>query len=234
NNGYAAGNNAGLDYLKEKFGLFDYIIISNPDIEVHLQAIEACRDFLENHDTMALAAPRMHGPDGLPHHLSGWKERTFLCDLAYSSGLLSRTVGMYRETYPESYFQGEYSRVDCAAGSFFMIKGPVFYEIGKFDPNTFLYYEEDILGVRIKRAGYEEAVLNRFGFTHFEGTSVNRSLSMVKKYLTMQKSRIYFQRHYRRINFAQLLVLYAATLLGLTEKLVKAVFYRFHDGHPAA
>ena len=34
NGGYSYGNNIGLNYLESKYGLFDYIIISNTDIEI--------------------------------------------------------------------------------------------------------------------------------------------------------------------------------------------------------
>ena len=222
NGGYAAGNNLGLRLIEQ--GGYDYVIISNPDVEVRLDAIEQCVRFLREHEGYAAAAPRMFRLNGEPHRLAGWRERTFLCDLAYSSGLLSRLIGMYRETYPAGYFDSPFSDVDCVAGSFFMIKSGFFKEMGYFDPHTFLYYEEDILGYKLKRAGYKSAVLNTCGFIHFEESSVGRSVGRVKKYLLMQKSRLYFQRHYRRINVGLYAVLLLATLLGLAEKSLKALF----------
>ena len=226
NDGYARGNNQAIAYLEKHYDMFDYIIISNPDIEVEEQAITDCVDFLENHPGYAVAAPRMFIPDGQPHHLAAWKERSLLCDLAYSSGVLSRTIGMYRETYPPNYFETPYSEVDCVAGSFFVIKHSVFKESGYFDPKTFLYYEEDILGVKLKRAGYKEAVLNTCRFTHYESVSVNLNVNLLKKYLWMQKSRIYYQKKYRRINLLQLFSLYAATALGTVEKSLKLLLHR--------
>lgn len=223
NEGYAAGNNAGIRMLERKFGPFDAYLISNTDIEVHVQAIERCAAALRADPSLAVAAPRMFRPDGTPHPLSGWRERTLLCDLAYSSGLLSRLLGMYRETYPPEHFDGKICEADCVAGSLFMVRGSALREIGYFDPATFLYYEEDILGRRLRDAGYRLAVLGDCRYIHHEGTTVSRSVDLLGRYRMMQRSRIYFQRRYKKVSPAGCALLYAATALGLAEKAARTV-----------
>lgn len=227
NEGYARCNNAGIAWLTERYGAPDYLVISNTDVEVEERSMEQCAAFLEEHPGYAAVAPRMFRPDGTPHHLSGWKERTTLCDVAYSAGLLSRLLGMYRETYPDDYWKTPYSPVDCVNGSFFMIRGPVFRQMGYFDEHTFLYYEEDILGFRLKRMGCRLAVLNDCRFIHYENVTVARSMNLLKKYVIMQRSRLYFHRHYRRVGPGGYAALCAATCLGYVEKAVKTFYYRF-------
>lgn len=222
NNGYSAGNNRGIEKLDE-LGSFKYIIISNPDIFIEEKAVAACIDFLEKNEDYAIAAPRMHTKDGKPHHLAAWNERTFLCDLAYSSGILSRTVGMYRECYDESFFKKEIATVDCVAGSFFVISRKALKKVGNFDTNTFLYYEEDILGYKLKRLGLKTALLCREKFLHCEGNSVNKSFNYLKRYRTMQKSRLYFHRTYLKTPKHRYFILLLATLLGTLEKSVKTI-----------
>lgn len=225
NTGYAAGNNIGLKLIEQEGGS-QFIIISNPDVFVEESAIAACVDFLRKHEDYAVAAPRMCSADGTPHHLAAWHERTFLCDLAYSSGILSRTVGMCRECYPESYFEPEVSDVDCVAGSFFVIRSSAFRKAGYFDEYTFLYYEEDILGFKLKRLGLKSAILNGYRFLHCEGASVNRSMNYLRKYLIMQRSRLYFHRKYKKTGLPKYIILCAATVLGTVEKFLKTVYYR--------
>lgn len=227
NMGYARCNNIGLRYMEKKYGPFRYLVISNTDVEVPESSFSGCVEFLESHPEFAAAAPRMVRPDGTPRHLSGWKERTTLCDVAYSAGLLSRLLGMYRETYPDDYWATPYSPVDCVNGSFFMIREPVFRRMGYFDEHTFLYYEEDILGFRLKRMGYRLAVLNGCRFVHYENVTVGRSMNLLKKYVIMQRSRLYFHRHYRRVGPGGYAALCAATCLGYVEKAVKTFYYRF-------
>lgn len=225
NRGYAAGNNRAVDTLIKQYGLPEFILISNPDIEVSGEAIQACMDFLIDNPDFAVAAPQMRKPDGARHHLTGWKERSALCDIAYSSGILSRIIGMYRETYPEGYFDNPVSPVDCVHGSFFVIRGDAFREAGYFDETTFLFYEEDILGYKLKQLGFREAVLNTVYFIHREGVSSGKKINYINKYLTMQKSRLYFHSRYKRQPPLIMAAFYAATALGFAENLVKTVIF---------
>lgn len=225
NNGYSAGNNAGLALIDDAGGA-EFVIISNPDVFVCEDAIIACVDFLQHNPNYAVAAPRMHTADGTPHHLTAWRERTFLCDFAYSSGLLSRIVGMRRECYKDSYFSESVADVDCVAGSFFVIRRDVLRRAGNFDEHTFLYYEEDILGYKLKRLGYKSAVLCGFKFMHCEGASVNKSMNYLRKYLAMQKSRLYFHRCYKKTALPKYLALCLATALGVVEKSLKTLYCR--------
>ena len=225
NNGYSVGNNAGVKKT-DQMGGAEFIIISNPDVFVGDDAIAACVAFLRAHPDYALAAPRMHAADGTPHHLAAWRERTFLCDLAYSAGILSRIVGMRRECYPEEYLKQPAVDVDCVAGSFFVIRRTALSCTGSFDEHTFLYYEEDILGFKLKRLGLRSALLGERRFVHCEGASVNRSMNYLKKYLAMQKSRLYFHRRYKKTAFPAFAALCLATALGTVEKTIKTVYYR--------
>lgn len=225
NGGYSRGNNAGLAAVDQLYGA-DYVIISNPDVFVEYDAVKACVDFLKNNKDYAVAAPRMHAADGTPHHLAAWKERTFLCDLAYSSGILSRTVGMYRECYPESYFDSPVVDVDCTAGSFFVARRDILKRGGDFDENTFLYYEEDILGCKLKRLGFKTALLCNYKFLHYEGSSVNKNLNYLRKYRAMQKSRLYFHRQYLKTPFPKYFLLLLATGLGTVEKSLKTLYFK--------
>lgn len=225
NDGYSRGNNEGLAAVDQLYGA-DFVIISNPDVFVEKDAVKACVDFLVNNKDYAVAAPRMHSADGIPHHLAAWKERTFLCDLAYSSGILSRTVGMYRECYPEKYFDNGVADVDCTAGSFFVVKRDILKRVGDFDENTFLYYEEDILGYKLKRLGFKTALLCNYRFLHCEGNSVNKNLNYLKKYRAMQRSRLYFHREYLETSKPKYFVLLLATGLGTIEKSLKTLYYK--------
>lgn len=225
NDGYSAGNNRGLALIDSEGGA-SYVIISNPDIYVSEDAIGACIDFLDRNSEYAAVAPRMCAADGTPHHLAAWRERFFLCDVAYSSGLLSRLIGMYRECYSEDYLCKAVADVDCLAGSFLVIRREALRKVGDFDEKTFLYYEEDILGFKLKRAGYKTALLGNCRFIHSEGNSVNKSMNYLKRYLAMQKSRLYFHRRYLKTSWYLYILLCAATVLGTVEKALKTAYYR--------
>jgi N-acetylglucosaminyl-diphospho-decaprenol L-rhamnosyltransferase len=221
NNGYASGNNAAIEHLINNYGEFEYIIISNPDIIIDSKSITRCLDFLETHKQYTVVSPQMYSADGKPHHLTGWREKSFLCDLSCSAGILTRLLGNTHEVYPLEHWNTPFSDTDCVAGSFFVINAAIFAQIGYFDKHTFLYYEEDIIGFKLKRLGLKSAVLNSCHYIHFEGTSINKSAKIVKRYWMLQKSRLYFQWHYKKVNVFKYFILLMATVLGLLQKTIK-------------
>ena len=58
NGGYNYGNNVGILYLEEKKEEYDYIIISNPDINVEEEAIQKSLSVLKEDNSVAVVAPR--------------------------------------------------------------------------------------------------------------------------------------------------------------------------------
>lgn len=219
NDGYAAGNNRAMAMAEARFGLPDYFLIANPDILIENEAVLRCAALLDAHPELAVAAPRLLRADGAPHDLPGWKRRTVRGDLAYSSGILARLLGMRREAYPAAHWaQRPFARADCVCGACFLVRAAVMQAAGGFDTHTFLFYEEDILGAKLRQMGLGEAVCTDCAYTHLEGVSMHVSL---KKYRIMQRSRIYFHRAYNDASGWELFLLRAATLLGSAECLFK-------------
>lgn len=230
NRGYAAGNNEGIRCLLGECDV-DYVLISNPDVEVACEAVAACVEFLETHRGFAAAAPHMLRADGSQHPLSGWREKTLFCDIVNASGLLTRIFGAGREIYPDEHWQGLFSEVDCLAGSFFLVRSDVLEQTGCFDEGTFLFYEEDILGHRLRQAGYRLAVLNDVQYTHLEGISYDPMPSvMLRRSRLMQKSRLYFQRTCRGVGPLRLLLLRAAGWVGYLGKILRALLILARHG----
>lgn len=222
NKGYAYGNNFGVHYLEEKKEYYDYITISNPDISVDDETVRKTIEFLSTHKDVAVATPTMYMSDGNMSPLAGWKERKLDSDIRDSSMILTRMKNRpHVECYDKSYFRGEYSYVDCVPGSFFIIKYDVFADVQYFDENTFLFFEEDILGKKLKNKGYKVVVLNKLQFIHFESITINKNLKYLKKYKALQKSKRYYHKTYNEecqgLGRFNLLKLDFATFLGVME-----------------
>lgn len=220
NQGYAAGNNFGISYLNKKYGLFKYICISNPDIYIDSSAIKGCVDYLEKHKKVAICAPKMINLYGQEHPLSGWKLRSLRGDIWDSSLLLTKIIKRpHIEMYDSNYMNQNEIKVDCVAGSFFIIRNSVFEQIGYFDEKTFLYFEEDILGNKIKKLGYNNVILNKYKFTHLESVSVDRSMRFMKKFMNLQKSKIYYHKTYdENSNFLKIMIMYFFTYFRYVEQ----------------
>ena len=222
NKGYAYGNNYGVHYLEKKNEKYDFITISNPDIFVKDSTIQKCLEFLEKHSDIGMVAPTMFLPDGKASPLAGWKERKLDSDIRDSSMFLTRLKNKsHVECYPKSHFKGEFSYVDCIPGSFFIIRYDTFRDVDYFDENTFLFFEEDILGKKLKLKGYKVAVLNELQFIHYESVTINKTLAYLKKYKTLQKSKKYYHKTYNEecqgLGRLHLIQLDLATMLGSLE-----------------
>lgn len=197
NKGYAYGNNYAIRYLNEKYGEYKYITISNPDVKVSEDAYNQCLKFLEKNDDVAIAAPRMYDINDNPHQLSGWKLRSLKGDIMDSSPTLTTIFQKpHIERYDEAYLNSDVAYVDCVAGSFFIIRHEAFKQAGYFDENTFLYFEEDILGNKLKSLNYKSVVLNTCKFNHFESVTVDKNMNQIRKFKNLQKSKRYYHRTY--------------------------------------
>lgn len=68
--------------------------------------------------------------------------------------------------------------VDFVIGSFMFFKKDVFNNIGGFDTNIFLYYEETDICYRLKKNGFKTYFLPELQYIHLEGKSANRNLDL--------------------------------------------------------
>ena len=197
NKGYAYGNNYAVRYLNEKYGEYKYIAISNPDVNVPEDSYEKCLKCLDKNPKIAIAAPRMYDINDNPHQLSGWKIRTLKGDIMDSSPFLTSLIQKpHIERYDEEYLNKDMAYVSCVAGSFFIIRHKAFKEVGYFDEKTFLYFEEDILGTKLKEKKYKNVVLNTCKFNHFESVTIDKNMKFYKKFKNLQKSKRYYHLHY--------------------------------------
>ena len=206
NGGYAYGNNFGLKYL-EKLGKYDYVIISNPDIAVEEKSIEKCIDFLNNNKEAAIVAPRMYFING-PARRAAWKKRTIGIDMASSTRV---TEALF---YP-IFKKGEYTKkdylkntleVDAIAGAFFVAKFEIFKQMDYFDENTFLFYEEDIIGEKIRKAGYKLYLLNDISFMHYDSQTIGKTIKYINKIQILFDSKIYYHKEYNNANKFQIII----------------------------
>lgn len=205
NGGYGYGNNFGIRYLEEKGEKYDYIIISNPDIEVQESAINRCLDVLENDEKIAICAPRMFNRNNKPIRRSSWKIRTFALDVVHSTRILEACF--YAKLRKGEYSEEEYAKdlleVEAISGAFFIVKYEILKEIGSFDENVFLFYEEDILAKKLQEKGYKTVSINDVKFIHYESQTIGKTLNYYNKMKQLYKSKMYYHKTYNHIKFWQ-------------------------------
>lgn len=205
NGGYSYGNNYGIKYLDSQNEKIDNIIISNPDVYVTEDSIQKCLDELNSNEKTAVVAPCMRYSDNKIARRSSWKMRTYFRDVIHSTRLFELLFYpvLRNGEYSSNDYKNNKLKVECIAGSFFIIKHDIFKEIGYFDENVFLFYEEDILGSKLKKLGYDIFSLNDISFTHYESRTINKAFSAYRKLKVLNESKLYFQKEYNHINYLQ-------------------------------
>ena len=223
NGGYSYGNNFGMKFLQEEEKKnnikYDYIIISNPDIDVEEKAIKASIEILENDKKVAICAPRMFSKDGKPARRSAWKLRTFLRDVVHAVRILE--IPFYKVLrngeYSEEDYKNEILEVEAIAGSFFIIRKDIFEEVNLFDENVFLFYEEDILGKKLKVLGYKTISLNSEKFIHYESQTIGKVYNYFSKMNLLYKSKMYYQVTYNKIGIIEKLLFFILKIIRMIE-----------------
>lgn len=223
NGGYNYGNNFGMKYLESLNEKYDYYIISNPDIEITEDTIKKCLKEIQKDEKIAVIAPRMFNKENKPIRRSSWKVRTFWLDVVHSTRILE--LLFYKVLRNGEYSNKEYEQekleVEAISGAFFIIRSNVIKEIGFFDENTFLFYEEDILAKKLLKENLKTICLSKEKFIHYESQTIGKTFSYYKKMLQMYKSKMYYHKTYNNINIIQKFIFLLLFLVRNIELIIE-------------
>lgn len=195
NKGYAYGNNLGLKYLEKETNC-EFAIISNPDVVVSESVIEALIRDMKKDETISFLGPKVleYG-----HISKGWKLPSFASELVSTMNYFNR-FSFKLQRYKDSYYQEKLCDVEVIHGCFFMARLKDFKKIKYFDPHTFLYYEENILGYKARLRNMRVVVDTSLSVEHMGSLTVDKSLKKIKKYKALKKSMFYYEKEYRHLN----------------------------------
>lgn len=214
NNGYSSGNNYGIKYMNDNYDI-DYVIISNPDISVTDSVIERLTKDLDNNEDISLVAPIINQ---LGEKIRGWRLPNIKDEILSNINFYHRKVEKNLR-YPDEKYTGNLTRVEVVSGCFFMIRNSVLGMVGNFDEGTFLYYEENILGQKLKNIDKKSFIDNEASVTHNLSVSVDKSFNSIKKYKILKQSQKYYVKYYLKPNF------FGNILLVLTYRISLVVAY---------
>ncbi len=190
NGGFGAGNNFGI-----RHGLsaraYDYVYILNSDAFPDASSISTLLAHMADVPTCGFAGSYIHGEDGHGHQ-TAFRFPTVAGELegAARIGLISRALHRHIVPLP---IPSETTRVDWLAGASMMMRREVLEQIGLFDENFFLYFEETDLCLRAQRAGWHTDYVRTSEVTHIGSVSTGmKTWSRMPQYWF--DSRLYYFR----------------------------------------
>jgi len=229
NAGYACGNKKGLKLAYHDREI-DTILILNNDVIFIDDFISDVRERLWNNENIMLATPLILKRDGKSIDLNcARKRKPYKFLIAWYLFVFKDVFGILNRLKQQLYIltNTENTKTDTIiempSGSCFMVKKKDFEKIEDFDPNTFLYYEEDILSAKIAKYGKKCILVPSHTCIHLGATTTKKKASNFI-FNTGIKSARYYAKNYLGINELQYALLYLVTLISQTVHFIRNIF----------
>lgn len=171
NHGFGRGNNIVLHALAARPVPPDYVFLLNPDAQLQNEAMAILADRLDAAPQAAAAGAGIALPSG--HAVTAafrFPSRHSEFAQALNFGPVSRVFRDRLVPLPADHPDGP---VDWVAGAAVMMRLSVLRDLGGFDPDFFLYYEEVELMFRMRKSGYHILYVPAARIQHVEGAATD-------------------------------------------------------------
>lgn len=205
NDGYARGNNKGL-YLVENDPEIEYVMILNNDILFIEDIIAMLCSYSETISDAAFLSPLLYKKN--------LKELDLNCarlNTTWKAELVKNLFHyLFRMLHAENPFikkqrliedgksLPELMPVELLSGSCLFVRKELFASIGFFDPETFLYYEENIIFKKIQYIKLRNYLATNLKCIHI-GASSTSAISESSMMYAFESQR-YYMKHYARLS----------------------------------
>jgi GT2 family glycosyltransferase len=169
NGGFGYGNNVAIRRALASSDPPQYVYLLNPDAMPDPGAIRTLVEFLDAHPEVGIAGSHIHNPDGSTH-VSAFR---FPSPIGELEGTLR--LGLATKLFDRWSVWNlpcdETARVDWVSGASTMIRRDVLDQVGLFDENFFLYFEETDLCRRAAEAGWQTWFVHEASVEHEVGVA---------------------------------------------------------------
>ncbi len=170
NGGFGYGNNIAIRRALETKQP-NYIYFLNPDTEVRPGAIASLVQFLDSHPSIGIVGSSFENPDGsewpIAFRFPSWRSEL---SQGLDMGFVSRSL---RKWEVPRIMSKTSQPTDWVSGASMMVRANVFNEIGGFDEEYFLYYEETDFSRRALLAGFPTWYVPVSRVMHYSGYSTH-------------------------------------------------------------
>lgn len=219
NKGFGGGNMFGLQFAEPS----EFVAFVNNDTLFLNDCLQILYDFIKNKKSVAIVGGQSFDEKNneiisFDHYASTTRQifgRRFL------ERLNSEKYPVRKKTYQTPM------KVNTVSGSFMLIDRKIFNEIGGFDENLFLYYEETDVCLRLRKLNKDCYIVPQAKYLHYHGASTERSIKIKKE---LKISLVYLvQKHYGLISKKILLLyLFITSFFSSIIKPKKRTFFNLY------
>ena len=217
NKGYGYAINYGAKYIIKNYKNSN-LIVSNADIIVKSE--NDLKVLIKDLDDYKLVGPVINTHGEISR---GWKIPSPMLEVGLNLIYFHKLFEKKYMYYKDEYYNKDIVDVDTVSGCFFLINTDTLKEVKFFDENVFLYYEENILGRKIKD---KKVIDNRVEIIHNHSVTIDKNMKKIGKYKALKKSQRYFEKHYNNANIFELFLLFITNKLSL---LIYSIIYSIKD-----
>lgn len=217
NKGYGYAINYGAKYIIKNYKKSN-LIVSNADIIVKSE--KDLKVLIKDLDDYKLVGPVINTHGEISR---GWKIPSPMLEVGLNLIYFHKLFEKKYMYYKDSYYDKDIVDVDTVSGCFFLINTDTLKEVKFFDENVFLYYEENILGRKIKD---KKVIDNRVEIIHNHSVTIDKNMKKIGKYKALKKSQRYFEKYYNNANIFELFLLFITNKLSL---LIYSIIYSIKD-----
>jgi GT2 family glycosyltransferase len=182
NRGFAGGVNPGVKAATQPF-----VLLLNSDVETSRDSIEEAARYLAESPEVGVLGPRILSPQRTPQ-TSAWRDPSLIW-LALAALGVNKLKRLNFERYQDKEFT-EPAEVDCVSGCAMMIRRELLEELGGFDEDYFMYFEETDFCLRARRHGNKVHHAPVGEFLHEEGGTTKTV--RLRTFLDFRRSQILF------------------------------------------
>lgn len=205
NTGFGGGNMFGVQFSNAKY----YAFVNNDTLLLN-DSISICYEFMMKNEDAGCCGPQIYNENKKKvvsfDHFTSLGREIFgkkALEILFPSKKPNR-----RKTYNAPL------KVDYVNGSFIFFRASDFNNVGGFDTNIFLYFEESDLCYRLKKEKKHTYFLPNAEYIHYQGKSTKKSINIK---IELKTSMFYvFRKNYGYISY-QTLRLFFIIRYGLTS-----------------
>jgi N-acetylglucosaminyl-diphospho-decaprenol L-rhamnosyltransferase len=183
NQGYAHANMIGFRESKGR-----HVLFLNSDTIVPPGTLPCLIDFLEKEPPIAACGPKLLRPGGLTQPYAFGKDPRLTYLIARALVRLGFRASLHNwETVAVQ-------PVDWISGACLLVRRSAFEQVGGFDERIFMYFEDNDLCLRLRRAGWKIVYNPLVTITHVGGASLSRSSYRQEYYY--RSLQYFYSKHY--------------------------------------